>query len=619
MSVGKKSLWIVPAAFWIAGISGLRADEPVPSPGMVRKLGVDLDMRSLSRVIADEVRAEGNIKLTSDGQPVPSPFGEPEVQFRGGNVQVNDPKLDNIQIFTGFRPFVRFTQSETSVAAFKRNVVATYNTSAGIHLIPNPSGPGLIADRVFLSGFSHSSDGGKTWKSGFFPPLSGSIFTFGDPSVDVDRKGNFYFAGLGADARGNSTVQMNKSTDGGASWSPAILVQQDDGSDKEWLAVGPDPADKRRDNVYVTWTSFQPAGAQLRLARSIDGGATWTTKIIFAPTPDANPTHPQNFLQFSNPVVDGKTGVLYVPFLQFSNADQDFIRILISRDAGQTFSFATFNVPGAPNPTLLPVTSAGELTECGVFRIVPPLPQKPFFIPNLRLTIHSGPNVGGSLTGLARYVNSSRLVTQPAFAARNGVLFLAWSNSTSKFFGDPGAGSNILFKRSDDGGRTWSQAIRVNPNVAVDIHHVLPSLTLTRQSDSDDEEDSDDRGVHIAYYTQHSNGTVDVDMANSENRGNTFNREETPRITSTSFGLAPTNIPLPVPGNPFNTTNYDRQIAQCYCLGEYLNVRSLNNLVFALWGDGRNTVTEPVNPLDPISGQTHPQEDVFFQALKIDQ
>jgi hypothetical protein len=35
-----------------------------------------------------------------------------------------------------------------------------------------------------------------------------------------------------------------------------------------------------------------------------------------------------------------------------------------------------------------------------------------------------------------------------------------------------------------------------------------------------------------------------------------------------------------------------------------------------LWGDTRNTLTEPVNKLDPISGQTHPQEGVFFQLLK---
>jgi hypothetical protein len=35
-----------------------------------------------------------------------------------------------------------------------------------------------------------------------------------------------------------------------------------------------------------------------------------------------------------------------------------------------------------------------------------------------------------------------------------------------------------------------------------------------------------------------------------------------------------------------------------------------------LWGDARNSVTEPVNPLDPISGLTHSQQDVFFQEVK---
>ena len=30
----------------------------------------------------------------------------------------------------------------------------------------------------------------------------------------------------------------------------------------------------------------------------------------------------------------------------------------------------------------------------------------------------------------------------------------------------------------------------------------------------------------------------------------------------------------------------------------------------------RNLITEPVNALDPISGQTHSKPDVFFQKLK---
>jgi hypothetical protein len=185
------------------------------------------------------------------------------------------------------------------------------------------------------------------------PPSVGASETFGDPSVGVDRHGNFYFANLAADAI-HGTIQVNKSTDGGNTWSPGVVVQEDDGSDKEWLAVGPDPSAKNRDNVYVTWTSFQNDGScQLRFGRSTDGGVTWTAKTIYAPAADPDLTHPQNCLTFSNPTVDQKTGTLYVPFLHFSNADQDFIQMLISDDAGQTFHFATFNIPGAPDPTVM--------------------------------------------------------------------------------------------------------------------------------------------------------------------------------------------------------------------------------------------------------------------------
>ena len=38
--------------------------------------------------------------------------------------------------------------------------------------------------------------------------------------------------------------------------------------------------------------------------------------------------------------------------------------------------------------------------------------------------------------------------------------------------------------------------------------------------------------------------------------------------------------------------------------------------MFTLPGDARNLVTEPVNVLGPMSGQTHSQRDVFFQQVK---
>src|SRR5262249_35577097 len=158
---------------------------------------------------------------------------------------------------------------------------------------------------------------------------------------------------------------------------------------------------------------------------------TWSTQTIFTPQKTSNPAGPQNRLQYSVPFVDARNGRLYIPFLHFGgesgkDAYADFIRILISDDGGQTFpSFATFRVPGAPNndPTLLPIVSPGTRTDCGSHS-------------RFRLTIHDGPDVGGGQNGLPRFVRASRLITQPAFAARNGSLYLAWSNSRSGVFGD---------------------------------------------------------------------------------------------------------------------------------------------------------------------------------------
>ncbi|WP_437849810.1 sialidase family protein [Sorangium sp. So ce363] len=571
--------------------------------GGVTKNGVTLSVRSAKLVAPERLTGREWARITEETSSYLWPGYTPSIRTRGENVQVNDPALDKIHEFSTdppTRPFVNVTQSETSIAADGRNIVVAYNTSSGVKPVLRDGA--IVFETVFFSGFSTSNDSGRTWESGFIPPLPGSRFTLGDPVVRRDRRGVFHFAGLTADAEGRLGVQANRSTNGGRTWSDAVFVAQDNGADKSWLAVGPDPVRRRRDNVYVTWTSLQPpppetpVRTELRFARSTDGGATWTSKVVFAPEVETEPTPLLPAIQFTNPIVDPDDGSLYIPFLHFSGLNADFIRMLVSRDAGETFEFVEFNVAGAPDPTLLPVVQPGELIDCGDSDVG-----------GFRLAITDGPRRTGRF-GVPTYVHASRIIVQPVLAARRGVLYLAWSASTSEIRGEADSGSNIFLMRSDDLGQTWTPPIPVTSTTGENLHHVLPAVTIG-------EEPSD---VHIVYYTQNRDRSVDVEMASSFERGESFGEGDRQHVTDTSFRLSPTNIPLDVPvGASYPTTNFDRVVAPCYNLGEYLDVTSERRKLYSAWGDLRNLITEPVHPANPISGQTHSQADVFFQAFKV--
>jgi hypothetical protein len=557
----------------------------------VSKSGGDLDLRSAGRFLRDQV--VGHVVLEPDAIATSSPsVTTGTTALPSPNTQVNDPALDNIQVFPSFGPFLHYTQSETTVAAAGPNIVVSYNNSAGITLARTPKNgfqppkspdPGLVFTRVQLSGYSVSSDGGQTWTSGYVPAAPGvGPFTFGDGAVVVDRRGNFYYSSLGLTADGHGAVVVNVSTDGGRTFGAGVIAAVDDGSDKSWIAVGPDPTNPGRDDVYVTWTSFSSTGSAVAFAVSTDGAQTFQSKIIFAPGTDPDPTHPQNFTEFTNPVVDRSNGRLYIPFAHFSNSNTDFLQMLVSDDAGQTFRFSNFNIPGALDPTLVPLVQPGTFEDCGNNG-------------GLRLAIVQGNNIGGGQFGLPRFVQSSRLTIQPALAVESGNVFLAYNASNSPFFGDPSSGSNIFLLRSTDGGQTWTGPQQVNPIVVGEPRHVYPAIAIGGSQ------------VDVSYYTQHADGTVDVDLSPSLGKAT--------RVTSQSFDLVPSNIPIPTPKLPFQTTNFDRNIVPCYDLGEYVGLFNNAGNVYAVWGDNRNQVTEPSNPHNPLSGLTHAQPDVFFQQV----
>ncbi|MBW8865896.1 MAG: exo-alpha-sialidase [Acidobacteria bacterium] len=504
------------------------------------------------------------------------------------NTQANDPALDHITTFdpavVSTRPFEFATQSETSAVSDGRHIVVGYNTSAGaeVQFIP---GFGLAFTRLLLSGVSTSHDGGRTWTSGFVPPISPDLpFTFGDPTLATDRRGNIFYASLGTDATGDhGGIIVNKSTDHGSTFGAATVVAVDDGSDKEWMAIGPDPTAPSRDNIYITWTSFvadangNTVGGELWLARSIDGGRTFTSRRLFAPVDDGAQSA---FIQFSNPVVDSSTGRLYIPFLHFSNTDADNVRVLASDDGGVTFRRLAFNVAGAVDAFAYPNVTPGILNDCAGGGI--------------RNALVAGLDQGGGRFGLPRFAQATRLVTQPnAAAVRNAFAFVV-NSSTSPFFG-VGTGSEINVVVSRDGGTTWTTA-KVAASSLADPQHVHPAIDLS----------ADAKRLTVSYYVQQLNAQLRTDVAVLKLDGRRARIDHTGPLSSTAFDLTPSNVRTPT-----GTTNFDRLIAPCYDIGEYQTLahsRGEDERVFAAWGDNRKTWLSPAG--SPAAG-LHAQADVF--------
>jgi hypothetical protein len=364
------------------------------------------------------------------------------------------------------------------------------------------------------------------------------------------------------------------------------LVVQDDGSDKEWLAIGPDPRVRNRDNLYITWTSFGAAGSTLNLSRSLDGGTTWSpARVLFTPADDGVNS---SYVQFSNPIVDQATGRLYIPFLHFSDIDADNVRVLVSDDGGATFKFLAFNVAGAPDAFGFPVVTPGVLNDC--------------FGGGIRNVLHQGA-AGTGRFGFPQYTQATRLITQPAAAVWNGRLVITLNSSTSPFFGDPSAGSQILLLYSPDGGQTWATQQTVAASTGLEPQHVHPAIALNR---------SGSRGW-VTYYAQRWDERLKTRIAKLKLFNSQASVGNHADLSTTTFNLTPSNIRLA----PDATTNFDRVVATCYDIGEYASVSTARHSddgedwqgLVSAWGDNRNSWTGPADSSAPY---THAQPDVFF-------
>jgi hypothetical protein len=527
----------------------------------------------------------------------------------GPDIQVNDPSLDLIQYPPGASyPFENATESEATVAADGQNIVVSYNSTAGLQVSKvdgNQYGGTIHFSHNYSSAYSVTHDGGVTWRSGFIPPSAGSIATYGDGVVRKDRAGNFYYATLGQPdntdvaSKAIGTVIISKSTNHGDTFGTAVTVAVDNGSDKEWIAIGPDPVVSSRDNIYLTWTSFQPnynsaTSSVSAFSMSTDGGLTWTpARKLFAYTDDG--VLGGYVGSGSSPTVDKSNGRLYVPFVHGGHraglSGHAYLRVLASDDAGSSFAPLAFNVPGAPDPFVYPAFQpTNMLGDCGAEG-------------GLRVVVKHGPDIGGGILGEAfgvpRYVECSRVYLQPSAVAEHGRVVIALNASTA----DAPEQLQILALYSTNGGTNWFPSFIAAPATAADPQHFHPALALAHNGHT----------LYLAYYVQQSDDKVRTELATFQLTDSGLQLLSRKALSSVAFDLRPCNIPSPFPPlKSEDTVNFDQHpvYAAGYNLGEYMGVGvDDNGNPMAAWGDNRNTWVSPPNGLHP---GPHGKSDVFF-------
>ncbi len=440
-------------------------------------------------------------------------------------------------------------ESETSHAIFGDTVVAGWNDTRGVAAA---GFPGVTS----ISGFGFSVDGGLTWTDGGQLPAPAGQALWGDPAVDVDSNGVFYYVSMVGTTGGavNGLVAYQSTAISPAvTFGPPVAIAALGGAgtivDKELIAV--DRSGGSNDGrLYVAWSEF---------ASAFDS----TAPIVFARSTSQSPltfsapaalTADDALYQGAQPAV-GPDGTVYVVWGRFAGTPTQ-IQLRRSTDGGATF---------------LAVQTIA--------------------------TIAAGPNTlsGAGVSFRTRGFPYVALDMTPMGSPTRGNVYVVFQGH--------GAGADqvdIFFVRSTDGGVTWSAPRAINKAPAVTIggdpttnDNWQPSISVSPTSGQ----------ITVSFYDRREDtGTGDGDPANS--------RLKLYRAISTDGGQVWFNEPTstvamrPAAGfDPLASGNY---------MGDYNASATTSDRVGLTWGDFRNQCTPPGGAANPCSPSGRGDQDAFF-------
>ncbi|MEZ4875856.1 MAG: T9SS type A sorting domain-containing protein [Flavobacteriaceae bacterium] len=296
--------------------------------------------------------------------------------------------------------------------SFSQNVmISNQNNPNEPSIKMNPLNTDLLVAGANLNNYYTSNDGGLTWTAN---TLSSSYGVWGDPVIDVDPDGNFYFFHLSNPASGNwiDRIVCQKSTTNGSTWNDGSYtgLNGTKAQDKQWSII-----DRNTGTIYLTWTQFDAYGSGnsndksiILFSKSEDGGATWSTPVKINEV-DGDCVDSDNTVEGAVPAL-GPNGEIYVAW-----AGPNGLVFNKSLDDGATWM--------AQEIAIDPMPTGWDYAIPGIYR--------GNGLPITKCDLSGGPH--------------------------HGTIYVNWSDQRN------GANdTDVWLSKSTDRGDTWSAPVRVN-------------------------------------------------------------------------------------------------------------------------------------------------------------
>jgi hypothetical protein len=400
-------------------------------------------------------------------------------------------------------------------------------------------------------GIGRSDDGGLTWTDSL---VNHNMQMFGydskqsDPTMNVDRQGNFYMTALDWDAfgfTGLNTIVFYKSTDKGISWTGPVPCVWSGNSvtfeDKQFVAI--DRTGGIYDgNIYCIWARFYDGPNRLQFVRSIDGAQTFEDTIIVGPQQHPIGCSVRGAGQFAFPLVNsnGDVHCFWVGTAYDSSGNCTGVQTIkhaISADGGQSFTY----------PDTVLTVSGYQYAAGGI---------NTYSAPAADADITDGPFDGNI------YMSFTNVGPEDAYR------------------------SDVDFIRSLDNGVTWSQRIQINDAVASDLIDSFHPWLIVNQEGV----------IMVIFYDQRFDSPnyylFDLVAAYSFDGGLTFTGNH--RITTASS--SPGDLKSDESKGPIidSETGLLRPLADSRggLIGEYIGVTAFHDKINAVWTDSRDGNSE---------------------------